>query len=209
MFLQLASIGAATSLHTWIKFTGALERYGPLGAGSLHLAEYCIELARAYHTRLDRPIWLQEFGCSSTWLIAERLPDFTEQAVRNAAGSAQLWGLTWWCSHDLPGHLQDFAECEYDMGLLDTQNQVKPAGQRIADLIAEFRQYPPAVSARPVALVLPDKQLAQAAGSPEWSYGAAYMEIVADGVKHRIHVEAAGVRHILMAEARDCIDALY
>jgi hypothetical protein len=205
---QLSTTGAATSLHAWIKFTGALERYGPAGAGTLHLAEYCIELARAYHTRLDRPIWLQEFGCSSTWLAAAQLPDFAEQTVRNAAGSAHLWGLTWWCSHDLPGHLEGFAECEYDMGLLDTQNRVKPAGRRMAELIQEFRASPPTPPARPVALVLPDTQFALDASTPDWSFGTSFMELVADGVRPAVILGSQAEDHAYRA-ARGIRELVY
>lgn len=178
----LATTGAATALHTWVYFTGALDRYGPRGVGSIHLAEYCIELARAYHAELRRPIWLQEFGCSAEWMPADDIPDFAEQTIRAAASCADLWGVTWWCSHDLPPHLHGFAPLEYDLGLLDRHNRPKPVARRVATLIQELRRTPPTQPARAVALVLPDDLFAQAPAMPDWRFGARFMELIADGL---------------------------
>lgn len=179
----LATTGAATSLHTWIYFTGALERYGPLGVGSIHLAEYCIELARAYHDDLNRPLWLQEFGCSSEWMPTADIPSFAEQTIRATVRCDNLWGLTWWCSHDLHPRLRGFAPLEYDLGLLDVHNRPKPVAEHIAALIAELRSTPPIPAARLVALVLPDDIFAQAPSHPDWRFGSRFMDLVADGLE--------------------------
>jgi endo-1,4-beta-mannosidase len=185
---QLATSGAATALHTWIKFTGALERYGPMGVGSLHLAEYCVELARAYQSDPRRPIWIQEFGCSSAWLASERIPDFLEQMVWNASGCAHVWGFTWWCSHDLSPRLRGFEPLEYDLGLLDTENRPKPAAYRIAALIDQYRDTPPPAHERAVGLVLPDGLFASSPDSA-WRLGTQFMELVAEGVRPAIVLE--------------------
>lgn len=196
---HLATAGAATSLHTWIKFTGALERFGPNGVGSLHLAEYCVELARAYHTDLDRPIWVQEFGCSPLWLSGADPGDFAERTIRATLACAGLWGLTWWCSHDLRPQLRGFHELEYGLGLLDTENRVKPAGRRLAQLIAELRAAPPPALPRPVALVLPDEQFAHAPGPNDWRFGEQYMALVAEQVRPAVVLASQAGNHTYLA----------
>ena len=179
----LATSGAATSLHTWVKFTGALERYGAAGTGSRHLAEYAIELAKAYHVDPQRAIWIQEFGASTAWMPSDAIADFAEETIRNAATCADVWGFTWWCSHDLDLQLHGFDPLEYDLGLIDTQRQVKPVGQRIAQLIAELHRTPPAPIARPTALVLPDDQFANDQDTQGWTFGDAYMQHIAAGIR--------------------------
>jgi endo-1,4-beta-mannosidase len=180
---NLANAGAATVLHAYILFTGALERYGYRGVGSLHLAEYCVELARAYQRDLSRPVWLQEFGASSEWMPADFIPEFAEQTIRNAATCAGVWGFTWWCSHDLDPRLKGFAKLEYDLGLLDSSNRVKPAGRLVSKLIAEFRRRPPAAVPRPVALVITDELFSDKPYPPQWTVAKPYMDLVAKGVR--------------------------
>lgn len=187
---NLANTGAATVLHAYILFTGALERYGYQGVGSLHLAEYCIELARAYQQDLNRPIWLQEFGASADWMPADFIPEFAAQTIRNAVTCAGVWGFTWWCSHDLNPRLKGFAKLEYDLGLLDAANRVKPAGQVIARLIRELRQRPPAALARPVALVIADELFTPKPYPPQWTVAKPYMDLIAKGVRPAIVLES-------------------
>ncbi len=187
---HLANAGAATVLHAYILFTGALERYGYKGVGSLHLTEYCLELARAYQRDPLRPIWLQEFGASSEWMPTSYLPEFAEQTIRNAATCANVWGFTWWSSHDLDPRLKGFAKLEYDLGLLDTANRVKPAGKALSRLIREFRQRPPEVIPRPVALVISDDLLSAKPYPPDWGIAKPYMDLVAHGVRPAVVLEA-------------------
>lgn len=109
----LAEAGGAVSLHTWIELTGALKLYPPLGTGSVHLAEYGIELAKAYLTDLTKPVWIQEFGGCKEWMSEEAIPEFAERAVRAAASCSNLWGFTWWCSHDIDPVFGGFWSIEY------------------------------------------------------------------------------------------------
>jgi hypothetical protein len=188
----LAELGAATSVHAWIKFTGALQLYSPDEVGCLHLTEYCIELANAYATDLGRPVWLQEFGASSEWMDEEMVPDFAEASIRNAASARNLWGCTWWCSHDLNPIFTEFDPLEYDLGLLDHENGVKPVGERVAQVIREFKAQPPRPPKRAVALVLPDNMLAQVPGDvpPGWQFAATYMDLIEDDVRPSIVLES-------------------
>lgn len=177
----LACLGAATSIHTWVGFTGFLEHYGVFSAGSLGLAEYGVELAKAYHRDPARPVWVQEFGAQVAWMDEARFPDFAEQTIRSAATCSGLWGLTWWSSHDLPRRFQSFDAGEYINGLLDPENCVKPVGARIAELAAEFRRRAPAPAARPVAIVLPD-DLIDASGLGVWRLADAFVKALESGI---------------------------
>lgn len=134
---SISRTGQATAVHAWTKFTGILERHGPFGTGSLHLGEYMVELARAFRTDPSRPIWLQEYGASRQWMDEDRIADHAEAFARNALTCPDLWGVTWWCSHDVDRRFAAFEELEYDLGLLTTDNEVKPAGRRLSALAAE------------------------------------------------------------------------
>ncbi|NKF30689.1 glycosyl hydrolase, partial [Pseudomonas sp. BGM005] len=118
-------LGAMTTIHSWI-FNGTAQRYGGRSVASDRHAEYLIELSRAFATDADRPVWLQEVG-------------FLEATLRSALRTENLWGVTWWCSHDVSGELADFPELEYSLGLIDQSGAAKPLGRRFADLIPELR----------------------------------------------------------------------
>lgn len=172
----LANSGAMTSVHAWIEFTGARALYGADGIGSLHLAEYCIELAKAYSENLARQVWLQEFGASSQWMPVDSIPDFAEIAMFHAACCSNLWGMTWWCSHDISDVFTEFDSLERDLGLLDSHNNVKPVGQRLAKTIRRMREDRPKVASRSTALVIEDNMC-----SSGWRIGKSFMHLVKDG----------------------------
>lgn len=137
---KLASrLGALTTVHSWI-FNGTAQRYGGRSAASDRHAEYMIELARGFATDADRPIWLQEVGAPSNCLSPEETPGFLEATLRSVARTENLWGVTWWCSHDVSRSLADFPELEYTLGLIDEEGAAKPIGRRFAELIPELRE---------------------------------------------------------------------
>ena len=131
-------LGAMTTVHSWI-FNGTAQRYGGRSAASDRHAEYMIELSRAFATDPARPIWLQEVGAPSNCLTPEEMPGFLEATVRSAARTENLWGVTWWCSHDVSRELADYPELEYSLGLLENGGAVKPIGRRFAEIIPELR----------------------------------------------------------------------
>ena len=135
----LGTVGRITSVHSWVYFTGALQRYGARGMGTLHLARYLVEVARAYGTSRDRPVWVQEIGVSPEWVPEQDLPGFATAIIGNALRAAP-WGVTWWCSHDIDRSLRGFDALEYDLGLLTVDNQVKPAGAAVSEVIAAYRR---------------------------------------------------------------------
>ncbi len=93
-------------------------------------------LVRAYAGDVGRPVWLQEFGASPEWIGEEQAPGFLDQSVRAALAGGICW-ITWWSSHDIRREFQ-FPSIEYDLGLLDPENRVKPAGEIFRRLAHEF-----------------------------------------------------------------------
>lgn len=140
----LVSEGAITPLHTWVKFTGAMNHGGVLSVSSLHIAEYMAELAKAYHTDPERKIWIQEFGCSKLWIEneGESIEEFVKGSFRVICETDNIWGFTWWCSHDLSPEFSGYDPLEYDLGLIDVNNQLKPAAKVLSELIAEYKRNP-------------------------------------------------------------------
>ncbi|MEV0387581.1 glycosyl hydrolase [Nonomuraea sp. NPDC050643] len=131
--------GRMSVIHSWI-FNGTAQGYGPMSYESVSHALYLIELSRAFALDAARPVWLQEVGAPLNHLTEEQAPDFCERTVRAATDSAALWGVTWWCSHDVERRLADFPDLEHSLGLIAADGTVKPIGRRFADLAAELRE---------------------------------------------------------------------
>ncbi|WP_193597228.1 glycoside hydrolase 5 family protein [Microbacterium sp. YJN-G] len=139
-----ARLGAMTTVHSWI-FNGTAQRYGGRSAASDRHAEYMIEVSRAFATDPQRRTWLQEVGAPSNCLTDDEMPGFLEATVRHAARTENLWGVTWWCSHDVSRSLVDFPDLEYTLGLIDQSGAAKPIGRRFAEIIPELRARTPRV----------------------------------------------------------------
>ncbi|MCL2793870.1 MAG: glycosyl hydrolase [Microbacteriaceae bacterium] len=133
-----AEHGDATIVHSWV-FNGAAQRYGALAPGSVRHAEYLLQLAAAWNLHATRPVWLQEVGAPTNVVPVADAPDFLEATMRHAARVQHLWGITWWCSHDVSRGLADFPELEYDLGLIANDGTLKPTGRRFARVVAELR----------------------------------------------------------------------
>jgi endo-1,4-beta-mannosidase len=186
---NLATTGQATVVHCYVFFTGALDRYKYSDPGSLLLAGYMVELAYAYQNDLRRRVWVEEVGTSAEWMPENYLPEFMEHTVRNAVSTGKSWGVTWWSSHDIDPAIKGFDSLEYTLGLLDLQNKPKPLGRKLAALAEELRRAPPEITDRTVALVIPDHGLSQKAGPSDWTYGAPYVELIAQGKRATIVLE--------------------
>jgi len=132
-----ADHGDATVTHSWV-FNGAARLHGALGAGSVRHGEYLLQLAAAWNRDAARPNWLQEVGAPTNVVAAVDAAAFTEQTIRHALDVQNLYGVTWWCSHDVSRALADFPELEYDLGLITNDGRVKPTGKRFAELAREY-----------------------------------------------------------------------
>lgn len=181
-----ARIGDLTAIHSWI-FNGTAQRYGGMSEESLRHGEYLIELARAFATDAQRPVWLQEIGAPLNSLTAEEAPAFCTEAVRRAADSPALWGVTWWCSHDVNRSLGDFPELEYSLGLFDEDGHVKPIGRAFAEVAEEVRGRPAPASVRSEAVVVPvdadDVPLSRGDLAPGGPVFTRWMELAAAGAR--------------------------
>jgi hypothetical protein len=142
-----ATLGDLTTVHSWV-FNGVSRLDGPLGPATVSHADYLIELAAAAAQEPRRQVWLQEVGVPLPDVPAALAADFTRATVEQAWHNPALFGITWWCSHDIDRSLLDFPEREYDLGLFTVDHQRKPAAEAIAALITE-RATIPAVAARP------------------------------------------------------------
>lgn len=135
---SLCKTGGMTSLHTWAKFTGALE-YGVDSEECLCLAECNVELANAYADDPHRKVWVQEIGVNREWVRPERQARFVRQSLLNLARSENVWGVTWWCSHDIDTEYREFEPCEYDCGVFDVRNRPKPIAEVLRDVVRELQ----------------------------------------------------------------------
>jgi hypothetical protein len=171
--------GDLTTVHPWVFSGDCARRYGPRSPQVLHLAEYGTELAKAYATDPARPVWIQETGAPEPHIPAADAPEFARATVRNAAECAGLWGVTWWCSHDVDRSLADFPELEYTLGLFDSSGRPKPIAQALAETVAE----PPSVRPRDTALVLDCTPATRSVSGPTGAYFEAWMRLRTEGAR--------------------------
>ncbi len=211
---QAARIGAATAVHSWV-FNGTAQRYGPRSTATGQHAAYLVELSKAWADDPHRPVWLQEVGAPAPHIAAEDAGDFTQTTVAAALDCPDLWGVTWWCSHDVDRSLADFPELEYSLGLLTNDRQVKPAGRALARAVAEARDRWRPPHARHTALVLdlPDDAPKRSTCAPGGAFFEAFMRLAADGARptavlaeHAFdpgHLDARGITEVVTVEDVD------
>lgn len=180
-----SQLGSMTTIHSWI-FNGTAQKYGGRSAASDRHAEYLIEVSRAFARDHDRPVWLQEVGAPSNCLSESEMPGFLEATVRSSASTQNLWGITWWCSHDVSRELVDFPELEYTLGLFGNDGSVKPTGRVFGELAREMRAQRPEAVPRPTAIVIPvddnDVPSHRAALSPGGAVFEAWLDAMSSGI---------------------------
>ncbi|MEV5610608.1 glycosyl hydrolase [Streptomyces sp. NPDC052225] len=181
-----ARLGALTAVHSWV-FNGTAQRHGKDGPATYGHAAYLVELSKAWADDPRRPVWLQEVGAPQPLIPAEHADRFTEATIGAVLDCPDLWGITWWCSHDVSRDLADFPELEYSLGLLTNDGAVKPAGKAVARLAAEWRGRDHSPAPRTTALVVDagDDDLAPhrsvcAPGGPVFE---AFAALAAEGVR--------------------------
>jgi hypothetical protein len=198
-----ARLGAVTAVHSWV-FNGTAQRHGRTGTATEHHAAYLVELSKAWADDPHRPVWLQEVGAPAPLIPAEHAAAFTEATVANALDCPDLWGVTWWCSHDVSRGLADFPELEYGLGLLTNDRRTKPAGEVIARIAAERRTHRPAP--RTTALVV-DTTPGRSVCAPGGPVFEAFARLAGDGVRpttvlasraaDQDHLTARGITEVL------------
>jgi hypothetical protein len=173
----LGTTGSVSANHTWAGWADVFTTYGPMSTPSLHYSEYFIELIKAFHTDPRRQVWIEETGVSSVWMDPHLIPQWTEQSIRNMVSCEDLWGVTWWCSHEVNRALTGFNPLEYDLGVYTNDRRLKPIGATIAELVREYDRNPPRPLHRSTALVLPDGLV------PSTPFFEPYMRLIDKGVR--------------------------
>ncbi|MEU5154102.1 glycosyl hydrolase [Glycomyces sp. NPDC021274] len=171
---HVARHGDLSVAHSWV-FNGTAQRFGPDAFETRAHARYMVEVARAFQTDPDKGIWAQELGAPRNVLPAASVPGFIEGTVEQLAQAPHLYGITWWCSHDVSRGLGDFPELEYDLGLIDEHGRIKPEGLQVRDAVAAARKAPPSAPANVI-----DLDLAAVGGraglAPGGDFWTAYMD---------------------------------
>lgn len=182
--------GDVTTVHPWVFSGDCARRYGPRSPQVLHLAEYGTELAKAYAEDPARPVWVQETGAPEPHIPAADAPEFARATVRNAAGCEGLWGVTWWCSHDVDRSLADYPELEYTLGLFDARGGAKPIATALAETVAEVRAGHHPAHPRDTALVLDCTPSTRSVSGPQGAYFDAWMALRTEGVRPAVVLAA-------------------
>ncbi|MFI1209852.1 glycosyl hydrolase [Streptomyces sp. NPDC020802] len=198
--------GDLTTVHPWVFSGDCARRYGPRSTEVLHLAEYGVELATAYAEDTTRPVWVQETGAPEPHIPAADAPGFARATVLNAAGCAGLWGVTWWCSHDVDRSLADYPELEYTLGLFDSAGRAKPIAAAFAEAVAEVRAAP-RPGQRHTALVLDCTPATRSVSGPGGRFFEAWMRLRERGVRPAVvlasraddatHLAARGITELV------------
>ncbi|MDX6363854.1 MAG: hypothetical protein QOC85_2864 [Streptomyces sp.] len=198
-----AGLGAVTAVHSWV-FNGTAQRHGRTGTATEHHAAYLVELSKAWADDPRRPVWLQEVGAPAPLIPAEHAAAFTEATVENALDCPDLWGITWWCSHDVSRALADFPELEYGLGRLTNDRRPKPAAEALAAIVKEQRPHAPAP--RTTALVV-DTAPGRSVCAPGGPVFDAFARLTADGARpttvlasradDKEHLAARGITHVV------------
>ncbi|MFI9603452.1 glycosyl hydrolase [Streptomyces sp. NPDC052043] len=176
---QAARHGALTAVHSWV-FNGTAQRHGRTSVPTEHHAAYLVELSKAWADDPHRPVWLQEVGAPAPLIRAEHAAAFTEATVANVLDCPDLWGITWWCSHDVSRDLADFPELEYTLGLLTNDRQPKDLARSLSRA-ARDHTYAPAP--RTTALVVPADPAARSRCAPGGDVFEAFFRLTADGAR--------------------------
>lgn len=144
-------LGDLTTVHSWV-FNGVSAVDGPLGPATVTHADYLVELAAATSLDPARPVWLQEVGAPRPDVPEADAPAFVRATLEAVTANPALWGVTWWCSHDLDRSLADFPDREYDLGLFTVGHRAKPAAAELASAIEECRRAARTAARRPALL---------------------------------------------------------
>lgn len=180
-----SNLGDVTCIHSWV-FNGTAQAYGPLSDESTRHAEYMTELSKAFAEDPDREVWLQEIGAPLNVMGEDETVDFCRTTVDHAMDCANLFGITWWCSHDVNRQFGDFPPFEHHLGLFDQDGGLKPLGRAFAELAGDRadRTDPPR---RSTALVIDvDEEgdpLVRSACSPGGSVFLKWMELSRQGLR--------------------------
>ncbi|MGW7257439.1 glycoside hydrolase 5 family protein [Streptomyces sp. NPDC054834] len=199
-----ARLGEVTAVHSWV-FDGTAQRHGRTSLQTEQHAAYLVELSKAWAEDARRPVWLQEVGAPAPLIPAEHAATFAEATITAVLDCPDLWGVTWWCSHDVSRGLADFPELEYGLGLLANDRKPKDIARVLADAAPAT---PP--TARSTALVVPSDPARRSTCAPGGPVFDAYFRLAADGARptavldtrtdDQEHLAARGITEVVTPE---------
>jgi endo-1,4-beta-mannosidase len=180
-----SNIGDITPIHSWV-FNGTAQHYGAMSEQGTRHAEYLLELAKAFSDDPERSVWLQEIGAPGNVVDERDVAEFCRASVEHALDCSNLYGVTWWCSHDVDHGMADFPPFEHDLGLFDELGTLKPIGREFKELAQRYRdRAEPHV--RSTAIVIETNQegnpTLRAACAPGGSIFEKWMRLSAEGVR--------------------------
>ncbi|MFJ8363748.1 glycosyl hydrolase [Streptomyces sp. NPDC093984] len=203
---QAARHGVVTAVHSWV-FNGTAQRHGRASVPSEHHAAYLVELSKAWADDPRRPVWLQEVGAPAPLVPAEHAAAFAEATLTHVLDCPGLWGVTWWCSHDVSRGLADFPELEYTLGLLSNDRQPKDIAHVLARAARDTAHAP---APRTTALVVPADPALRPALAPGGHVFDAFFRLTADGARPTTvldtraddtdHLGARGITEVVSAD---------
>ena len=145
----LADSQAIVALHCWPFWTGAGKLGGPLDRPYTHLPAAMAALTRSLAGDASKPIWIQEFGVCAVEMPERDIPRYIEVSIEAAIDEGVSW-FTWWASHDVSRRFE-FHPFEYDLGLIDSNNRIKPQGRAFRQMAERWRGKPVKLPARALA----------------------------------------------------------
>src|SRR5699024_10186253 len=135
---------------------------------------------------VDRPLWLQDVGAPRSILVESDVPWFLRRTVETALDCPQLWGVTWWCSHDVSTELADFPLLDHTLGLFASARRLQAARAACA---AAREQSPPAPRGRAIDVhVGPYPLLDRSSAAPGGSVFEAWMDASRAGDRPSVRV---------------------
>ena len=178
----LVNTGRISAIHAYSEFTEALKRFGKMSTESIHLAPFMMEMSKAFAEDKDRLYWIQEFGTAARGFDKES-EKFVEESIRAMYTSDNLWGITWWCTHNLPKGYTAFEDLEFELGLLDSDNKPTPAGLVFKRIVEDYKKNGAQVPEHKAAFVLKATD-SNGAITPDviWENGKIYAEFVEKGI---------------------------
>lgn len=180
-----SNIGDMTCIHSWV-FNGAAQECGPLAEESTRHAEYLVELSKAFANQPHRQVWLQEIGAPLNVMGAGQAADFCRSSVEHALDCSDMFGITWWCSHDVDQRFGDFPPFEHQLGLFDQERHLKPIGQAFAQAVKDYsgkEDSRPRSTALVVDVDEHDDPLLRSACAPGGSIFNKWMELSRQGAR--------------------------
>lgn len=182
----LSNTGGITPLHCYSSFTGAQSRFGVMSEESVYLAPFMVEMAKAFCENPDKKYWIQEFGTAGIIKDCDK-ETFVIASLNAMLKSKNLWGITWWCTHNISKEFSSFDSIEYELGLLDLSNKPTKAGELFKRFVADYRATEHIIPQCSTAIAMePFDSNGNVTSNHIWEIGHRYAECIREGIYPQI-----------------------